>query len=114
MDRENERELKLKEEADAFEEAALAEMLKAKGYGESPMVNSVLQSGRRVVYRAMQELARRVEVVRCKDCHWWRQINKRNGCGICSHETFSIDDCTVDPVTDPDDFCSYGERRHGE
>lgn len=52
-----------------------------------------------------------VEVVRCKDCHWWRLVNKRNGCGICSHEVFSIDDCTVDPVTEPNDFCSYGERR---
>jgi hypothetical protein len=55
-----------------------------------------------------------VEVVRCKDCHWWRLVNKRNGCGICSHETFSIDDCTVDPVTEPDDFCSYGERKDNE
>ena len=52
-----------------------------------------------------------VEVVRCKDCHWWRHINKRNGCGICRHEVFSVDDCTIDPVTEPDDFCSYGERR---
>lgn len=55
-----------------------------------------------------------VEVVRCKDCHWWRLVNKRNGCGICSHEVFSIDDCTVDPVTEPNDFCFYGERKDGE
>lgn len=56
-------------------------------------------------------LADAVEVVRCKDCHWWRHINKRNGCGICQHEVFSVDDCTIDPVTEPTDFCSYGERR---
>ena len=55
-----------------------------------------------------------VPVVRCKDCHWWRHINKRNGCGICQHEVFSVDDCTIDPVTEPTDFCSYGERREGE
>ena len=55
-----------------------------------------------------------VEVVRCKDCHWWRLVNTRNGCGICQHEVFSVDDCTVDPVTEPTDFCSYGERREGE
>ena len=55
-----------------------------------------------------------VEVVRCKDCHWWRLVNKRNGCGICQHEVFSVDDCTIDPVTEPTDFCSYGERREGE
>lgn len=52
-----------------------------------------------------------VEVVRCKECHWWRKINAKNGCGICRHEVFSVDDCTVDPVTEPDDFCSYGERK---
>ena len=52
-----------------------------------------------------------VEVVRCKDCHWWRHINKRNDCGICQHEVFSVDDCTIDPVTEPTDFCSYGERK---
>jgi hypothetical protein len=51
------------------------------------------------------------KVVRCKDCHWWRNINKKNGCGICNHEVFYIDDPTTAPVTDPNDFCSYGERK---
>ena len=51
-----------------------------------------------------------VEVVRCKDCHWWTKINRLNGSGLCRHEVFSVYDCTQDPQTDPDDFCSYGER----
>lgn len=46
----------------------------------------------------------------------YKQVDgaKRNGCGICQHEVFSVDDCTIDPVTEPTDFCSYGERREGE
>ena len=52
-----------------------------------------------------------VEVVRCKDCHWWRHINKKNGCGICFHEVFYIDDPTTAPITEPNDFCSHGERK---
>ena len=84
-----------------------ANTLKAKAFADP-------DSGEAMVYLQDIDEARTVdavEVVRCKDCHWWRLVNKRNGCGICSHEVFSIDDCTVDPVTEPNDFCSYGERR---
>lgn len=58
-------------------------------------------------FKAKSEL---VEVVRCKDCHWWRKINRLNGSGLCKHTVFSIDDCIADPQTNPGDFCSYGEK----
>ena len=51
-----------------------------------------------------------VPVVRCKDCHWWRHINKRNGCGICTHETFSIDDCTVSVPTEKGEAMTDKEK----
>ncbi len=63
MDRENEKQLTLEEKAKIFEEEARAEMTKVSNNGEWPKVNCVLQSGRGIVHRAMQELARRVEVV---------------------------------------------------
>ena len=49
-------------------------------------------------------------VVRCKDCKFWKP-NDRRVLGYCKHGTFSIDDDVVDPITKPNDFCSYGERR---
>ena len=42
-----------------------------------------------------------VEVVRCKDCEYFRH------CNICIFH--SEDDYTF--ATEPDDFCSYGERK---
>lgn len=104
MDRENKRELTLKEEADAFEKAALAEMLKAKGYGESSMVNSVLQSGRRVVYRAMQELARRAEVVHGR----WEEIDAADyKCSRCGFRFTSGDPISMFQ------YCRCGAKMDG-
>lgn len=42
-----------------------------------------------------------VEVVRCKDCKWWKEI----GCAIR----------IVDETDEPKeyDFCSFGERKDG-
>lgn len=45
-----------------------------------------------------------VEVVRCKDCKHFRVWE--NGSPTCEHWTY-VDDVS----TDPDAFCSYGERR---
>lgn len=45
-----------------------------------------------------------VEVVRCKDCKWWK-----DNIGY-----YSVSFCPWDEdigVPDADDFCSYGERR---
>ena len=109
MDRENEREMTLEEEAKVFEEAALAEMLKVKGYGEWPVVNCVLQSGRRVVYRAMQELARRVEVVRCEKCLYRSQYCNENGLYKCGGIQNEQGDCFL--MVEPTHFCAFGKWR---
>ena len=50
-----------------------------------------------------------VEVVRCKDCKHWKKFRDNRGC--CKQETFTLDDDTIDPVTEPNDFCSYGRRQ---
>ena len=50
-----------------------------------------------------------VEVVRCKECKSWKCL--REDRGLCKHPTFTLDDDTIDPLTEPDDFCSYGERK---
>ena len=52
-------------------------------------------------------LADLVEVVRCKDCIYYKQSVKR-----CDHPSQDCDecyDCWLEMK--PDDFCSYGERR---
>ena len=43
--------------------------------------------------------SRMVEVVRCKDCMYWEGGCKEYGMGF------------MNPQTDDDDYCSYGERR---
>ena len=45
-----------------------------------------------------------VEVVRCKDC---KHLGFKGLCdGVCNRKMVGI--------VNPDDFCSYGERREGE
>lgn len=53
------------QEAKIYEEKALAEIKKISGNGsaEPPEIACILQSGRRAIYMARQELASRVEVV---------------------------------------------------
>ena len=43
------------------------------------------------------------EVVRCKDCMHWLT-------GYCNYFAYY----SYEPMTNEDDFCSYGERREGE
>ena len=44
-----------------------------------------------------------VEVVRCKDCKYWQQVNaERHACYYHGHEM------------DYDEYCSYGERKEQE
>lgn len=47
-----------------------------------------------------------VEVIRCKDCRWWKSIYSWNGKEhkVCVREPY-------EPPREADDFCSYGERR---
>lgn len=52
-----------------------------------------------------------VGVVQCKDCRWWKDIHAVNECGLCKHSVFTLEDDTIDPMTEPNDFCSYGVRR---
>lgn len=44
-----------------------------------------------------------VEVVRCKDCVWFKESEKTNSCYCDWHREYY--------ETYPNDFCSYGERR---
>ena len=47
-----------------------------------------------------------VEVVRCKDCRWYKTNYMWNGTEvkICAREAY-------EPRRNADDFCSYGERK---
>ena len=49
-----------------------------------------------------------VEVVRCKDCKWYKKNYSWSGkeFKICVREP-------TEPARRPDDFCSYGERKDG-
>lgn len=53
-----------------------------------------------------------VEVVRCEKCKSWKRI--RDNRGVCKHPTFTFEDDTIDPLTEPNDFCSYGEMREDD
>lgn len=46
-----------------------------------------------------------VEVVRCKDCKWWKTKYMRNGeRKVCVIEAY-------EPVRNEDEYCSWAERR---
>ena len=58
-----------------------------------------------------------VEVVRCKDCGWWNEDDSAGwghlGNNVCACAYFSNEDgYTV--FTQPDDYCSRGEREEDE
>ena len=57
-----------------------------------------------------------VEVVRCKDCKKWEQYENTSGAGYCHNKKYCLTYGTMlerkfTPITNPDDFCSYGERK---
>ena len=101
------------QEAKIYEKAALAEIKKMIGDGsEDPTdIACILQSGRRAIYRAREELASCVEVVRCKDC---KHLKYGYQCYYPLGMMLNNDgDAYV--LVDPDkDFCSRGERRTEE
>lgn len=49
---------------------------------------------------------RDIDLVRCGECKWWKPVVYSNGEGgmVCVQTP-------IEPSTDSDDFCSYGERR---
>jgi hypothetical protein len=52
-----------------------------------------------------------VEVTRCKDCKHYRVFLKRD---MCAKNAQVLDGHEVGlTATNPDDFCSYGERKSG-
>lgn len=48
--------------------------------------------------------AEAVEVVRCKDCKWYKKIAEKSKSGLCHYDLVAR--CLHD-----DDYCSHGERR---
>ena len=63
-----------------------------------------------VIVPGLRELlAKRVEVVRCKDCRKWDCYGGEDSHkGDCS-ELVGLESCMYE-----DDFCSYGERKGGD
>ncbi len=70
------------------------------------------------VSRALYEMPAEdvVEVVRCRDCVKWTVYENTEGAGYCHNRNFCFRyDSTAEreftPITMPDDYCSYGERK---
>lgn len=63
----------------------------------------------------MQPTADVVEVVRCKDCKYYtaHYYGSYGDYGRCDHpqQEYDIECFDMWVSTNPDDFCSYGERR---
>lgn len=64
-----------------------------------------------MIYRARrlvesQSKADVVEVVRCKDCKWYKSIYSWN----CKEHKVCVRDSS-EPPREQNDYCSYGERR---
>ena len=53
------------------------------------------------------------ELVRCRDCKHWLEIEDTCGGGYCNHTCWFIANAEP-PIVNHSDFCSYGERREGE
>lgn len=55
--------------------------------------------------RSKIEALPRVEIVRCKNCKWWNADPRYDGCSCWSADPYEY------PLTDGDDYCSYGEPK---
>ena len=51
-----------------------------------------------------------VEVVRCKDCKYWKKFNK-HGNNMCLHTNWLPLTVMERPYTSEEHFCGYGERK---
>lgn len=68
---------------------------------------SVIQD--RPVHSAIQiiKILPTIDIVRCGECRWWDKDGKRkDGKGWCEN--------VICGLTEPNAFCSYGERRADE
>lgn len=55
------------------------------------------------------------ELVRCKDCRQWNFVCEGDfgyQYGECRFDKW-LDSCGIGKETTADDYCSYGERKHG-
>lgn len=52
-----------------------------------------------------------VEVVRCKDCKWYKEGKLLSPNKFCFRLKHPREDRKIGYNFSPDDFCSYGERR---
>ena len=72
------------------------------------LIGELVDSHGNVHYEDLKNLptADVVEVVRCRDCTWWKSIFSWNGKEhkVCVRES-------AEPLRESDDYCSYGERR---
>ena len=57
----------------------------------------------------IEELSKRVEVVRCKDCKWCKLCYPAKAIGEEAIEEYYCN--MFKQYREPDDFCSYGERK---
>jgi rubrerythrin len=69
------REFTFEEEAKFYEKEARAEFAKETGYGDCSDINGILRRGMRIIHKARQELASRVEVVHGRWVEWWPGIS---------------------------------------
>lgn len=94
-------------------------MAKEKSVKDITLFEKALESNRGLVMHNEDILAAlancpsvdTAELVRCKQCRYYKEIEKR-----CDHPCLDFDVECYDHwlEMEPDDFCSYGERREGE
>jgi len=84
-----------------IERSALIDWFRPYGQSDEPIpFESLVEYARDVAPAADVEM-----VVRCKDCEHWEGHGKY---GNCTEWKANDNECAE---TDPDDFCSYGERK---
>lgn len=79
----------------------------------SPLKNDFDRARAKVIIMG-QPTADVVSVVRCKDCKHWKKYENTAGTGYCKKREFSFEygnEHTFKPITMPDFYCGYGERR---
>ena len=99
-------------------EKQLIEVSVARGYAESLIADPILKMAVNAVLNKTPRVDA-VEVVRCKNCRWARTQDHREP--AATPEQLLICECFMHHyipapwgarmAVNPDDFCSYGERR---
>ena len=78
-----------------WERAVALKTLEEHGIGLGQKAEHIIPSGD-VMFTS--------EVVRCKDCKWYKKIVEKSKSGLCHYDLVAR--CLYD-----EDFCSHGERR---